>query len=66
VASAIAAARPESGTDMLIGTGRTPEGIIAAAAIALHGGRLCKAVSPTDSAERQKAIDAGHDLDRAP
>src|SRR4029078_11193490 len=31
-AAAIAAARPESGTDLLIGTGGTPEGIIAAAA----------------------------------
>jgi len=30
VAGAIAAARPESGTDMLIGIGGTPEGIIAA------------------------------------
>ena len=32
VAGAIAAARPDSGTDLLVGIGGTPEGIIAAAA----------------------------------
>jgi fructose-1,6-bisphosphatase II len=64
VAGAIAAARPESGTDMLIGTGGTPEGIIAAAAMRCMGGALQARLAPTDDAERQKAIDAGHDLDR--
>ena len=64
VAGAIAAARPESGTDLLIGTGGTPEGIIAAAAMRCIGGALQARLAPTDDAERQKAIDAGHDLDR--
>jgi fructose-1,6-bisphosphatase II len=64
VAGAIAAARPDSGTDMLIGTGGTPEGIIAAAAMRCMGGVLQGRLAPTDDAERQKAIDAGHDLDR--
>jgi fructose-1,6-bisphosphatase II len=64
VAGAIAAARPESGTDMLIGTGGTPEGIIAAAAMRCMGGALQARLAPTDDAERQNAIDAGHDLDR--
>jgi fructose-1,6-bisphosphatase II len=64
VAGAIAAARPESGTDILIGTGGTPEGIIAAAAMRCMGGSLQGRLAPTDDAERQKAIDAGHDLDR--
>ena len=40
VAGAIAAARPESGVDMLLGIGGTPEGIITAAAIACIGGSL--------------------------
>ncbi|MER2244312.1 class II fructose-bisphosphatase, partial [Rhodococcus sp. (in: high G+C Gram-positive bacteria)] len=40
VAGAIAAARPESGTDMLVGIGGTPEGIIAAAAMRCMGGSL--------------------------
>jgi fructose-1,6-bisphosphatase II len=61
VAGAIAAARPDSGTDMLIGTGGTPEGIIAAAAMRCMGGQLLARLAPTDAAERQKAIDAGHD-----
>jgi len=64
VAGAIAAARPESGTDMLIGIGGTPEGIIAAAAMRCMGGVLQARLAPTDDIERQKAIDAGHDLDR--
>ncbi|MGU3431849.1 class II fructose-bisphosphatase [Actinomycetes bacterium M1A6_2h] len=64
VAGAIAAARPDSGTDILIGTGGTPEGIIAAAAMRCMGGVLQGRLAPTDDAERQKAIDAGHDLDR--
>jgi fructose-1,6-bisphosphatase II len=64
VAGAIAVARPESGTDMLIGTGGTPEGIIVAAAMRCMGGALQARLAPTDDVERQKAIDAGHDLDR--
>ncbi len=64
VAGAIAAARPESGNDLLIGTGGTPEGIIAAAAMRCLGGALQARLAPTDDTERQKAIDAGHDLDR--
>ena len=64
VAGSIAAARPESGTDLLVGIGGTPEGIIAAAAMRCMGGVLQGKLAPTDDAERQKAIDAGHDLDR--
>ncbi|MFY2789358.1 class II fructose-bisphosphatase [Rhodococcus sp. KRD162] len=64
VAGAIAAARPDSGTDMLIGIGGTPEGIIAAAAMRCMDGAILGRLSPTDDEERQKAIDAGHDLDR--
>ncbi|MBH0775989.1 class II fructose-bisphosphatase [Nocardia bovistercoris] len=64
VAGAIAAARPDSGTDILVGIGGTPEGIIAAAAIRCMGGALQGMLAPKDDDERQKAIDAGHDLDR--
>lgn len=64
VAGAIAAARPDSGTDILVGIGGTPEGIIAAAAMRCMGGVLQGKLAPKDDAERQKAIDAGHDLDR--
>jgi fructose-1,6-bisphosphatase II len=64
VAGAISACRPGSGTDMLVGVGGTPEGIIAAAAIRCMGGAIQGQLAPKDDTERQKAIDAGHDLDR--
>jgi len=64
VAGAISACRPNSGTDMLVGIGGTPEGIIAAAAIRCVGGAVQATLAPPDDAERQKALDRGHDLDR--
>ncbi|RCS63333.1 class II fructose-bisphosphatase [Brachybacterium sp. JB7] len=63
VAGAIAAARG-AGVDMLLGTGGTPEGIIAACAVKATGGMLQGRLAPIDDAERQKALDAGHDLER--
>lgn len=64
VAGAIAAARPDSGTDILVGIGGTPEGIIAAAAMRCMGGEIQGKLAPKDDEEKHKAIDAGHDLDR--
>jgi fructose-1,6-bisphosphatase II len=64
VAGAISACRPLSGTDMLAGIGGTPEGIIAAAAIRCMGGAIQAQLAPKDDEERQKAIDAGYDLDQ--
>ena len=64
VAGAISAARPGTGVDLLLGVGGTPEGIIAAAALACMGGEIQAKLWPRDDEERQKAIDAGHDLDR--
>lgn len=64
VAGAIVAARPETGVDLLVGTGGTPEGIITACAIKAIGGVIQGRLAPTDDDERQRALDAGHDLDR--
>jgi fructose-1,6-bisphosphatase II len=64
VAGAISACRPNSGTDLLAGIGGTPEGIIAAAAIRCMGGAIQGKLAPKDDEERQKAIDAGYDLDQ--
>ena len=62
VAGGIQAALPDSGVDVLMGIGGSPEGVITAAAIRCTGGEiLCKAW-PRDEAERQQAIDAGVDL----
>lgn len=64
VAGGIAAALPENGVDMLLGIGGTPEGIITACAIKAMGGVIQGKLWPKDDEERQKALDAGHDLDR--
>ena len=62
VAGAIMAARDGTGVDLLLGIGGTPEGIIAACAIKCLGGTIQGRLAPRDEAERQRAIDAGHDL----
>ena len=64
VAGAVMAARPTTGVDLLLGIGGTPEGIIAACAIKCVGGVIQGKLWPKDDEEKQKAIDAGHDLDR--
>src|SRR3954453_11633769 len=64
VAGAIMAARPDTGIDLLLGVGGTPEGIISASAIKCLGGTIQGRLWPKDDAERQRALDAGHDLDR--
>ncbi|MEJ7741454.1 MAG: class II fructose-bisphosphatase [Nocardioidaceae bacterium] len=64
VAGAIMAARPDTGVDLLLGVGGTPEGIIAACAMKALGGVIQGRLWPTDDDERQRAIDAGHDLSR--
>ena len=63
VAGAIMAARPDTGVDLLLGIGGTPEGIITACAMKSMGGVIQGRLWPTDDEERQRAIDAGHDLD---
>jgi fructose-1,6-bisphosphatase II len=64
VAGAIMAARDGTGVDLLLGIGGTPEGIIAACAVKCLGGVILGKLAPRDDAERAKALDAGHDLDR--
>jgi fructose-1,6-bisphosphatase II len=64
VAGAISAARPDTGVDLLLGIGGTPEGIIAAAALKCTGGVIQARLWPRDDEERQNAIAAGHDLDK--
>jgi fructose-1,6-bisphosphatase II len=64
VAGAIMAVREGTGVDMLLGIGGTPEGIIAACAVTCLGGTIQGRLWPKDEAERRRALDAGHDLDR--
>jgi fructose-1,6-bisphosphatase II len=63
VAAGIQAALPNSGVDVLIGIGGTPEGVITAAALRCTGGEILCKPWPRDDAERQKCLDAGVDLD---
>ena len=53
-----------TGVDLLLGIGGTPEGIITACAIKCLGGVILGKLAPRDDAERERAVAAGHDLDR--
>lgn len=64
VAGAIMAMREGTGVDLLLGIGGTPEGIITACAVKCLGGTIQGMLWPRDAAERERAIAAGHDLDR--
>jgi fructose-1,6-bisphosphatase II len=64
VAPAIAAARPETGVDLLYGIGGTPEGVISAAALKCVGGGIQGKLWPRTPEERQALIDQGYDLGR--
>lgn len=64
VAGAISAARDSSGVDLLLGIGGTPEGVIAACALKCLGGVIQGRLWPRNEDERNRAIDAGYDLDR--
>ena len=64
VAASIQAALPETGVDVLMGIGGTPEGVLSAAAIRCIGGGIqCKAW-PRDEKERTAAIADGVNLDK--
>lgn len=61
---AIATSWPDAGVDMLIGTGGTPEGVTAAAALKCMGGEIQGLLAPRNEAERELAIAEGYDLSR--
>ena len=64
VAPAIAAARPETGVDMLYGIGGTPEGVISACALKCVGGGIQAKLWPRSDEERRALVAAGYDLHR--
>jgi fructose-1,6-bisphosphatase II len=64
ISGAISTAKRDSGIDILLGIGGSPEAVTAACAmLALRGEMQCK-LWPRDAAERQFAIDNGLDLDQ--
>jgi fructose-1,6-bisphosphatase II len=64
VAGAISVAVPDSGVDVLLGVGGTPEGVIAACALTCMGGMIQGRLWPRNDEERSTAIELGYDLDR--
>jgi fructose-1,6-bisphosphatase II len=64
VSAALLAVSDRSPVDVLWGIGGTPEGVISAAAIKCTGGQLLGRLWPRDDAERARASEAGHDLNR--
>jgi len=64
VAGAIMAARPNTGIDVLIGIGGTPEAVLAAAALICMDGEIQGRLWARDEAEAKHARSLGYDLDR--
>ncbi len=63
IAGALMTASPETGIDVLMGIGGSPEAVVGACALKCMGGDLQCKLWPRDEGERQKAIDHGMDLD---
>lgn len=63
VAGALMAAMPNSGVDVLMGIGGTPEGVIAACAIRALGGAMLGQLAPQKENERTVVEEAGLNLD---
>ncbi len=64
ISAAIATAKRDSGIDILLGIGGSPEAVTAACAMAALRGEMQCRLWPRDEEERAWAIDQGHDLDR--
>ena len=64
VAGAVEAARSNTGIDLLMGIGGTPEGIIAACAMKCLGGAIQGRLHPRSDEEREKAQAQGLDLNQ--
>jgi len=62
VAGALMAADPSCEVDVLMGTGGTPEGVLAACAIKGIGGGMLARLDPQSDKERQAIKDAGIDI----
>jgi fructose-1,6-bisphosphatase II len=66
IAAAMAPAIPDSGIDLYMGIGGSPEAVLAAAGIKCLGGDMQCKMWPRDEKERKKLIEDGHEkeLDR--
>jgi len=62
VQAAIATARDDSGIDVMLGIGGSPEGVLAAAALRCIGGEIQARLWARDDADREYAAERGYDL----
>jgi fructose-1,6-bisphosphatase II len=61
VAGALMAVIPGTGIDVMMGTGGTPEGVLAATAIRVLGGEMQGRLDPQSETEAQRVAEAGRD-----
>jgi fructose-1,6-bisphosphatase II len=64
VAAALMTAWPDSGVDVLIGIGGTPEGVLAACALRAMGGEIQGKLYARDEDELRRGREAGYDFDK--
>ena len=64
VVGALTTCFPDTGADILIGIGGTPEGVITACALKSLGGEQLGRLYVRNDDERRRALDAGYDLER--
>jgi fructose-1,6-bisphosphatase II len=64
VAGALMAAIPESGIDVLMGTGGSPEGVLAACAMRCLGGNIQCKLSARNDEEKRRMAEYGYSLDK--
>jgi fructose-1,6-bisphosphatase II len=64
VAAALMTAWPESGVDVLIGIGGTPEGVLAACALRAMGGEIQGKLFARDEDELRRGREAGYNFDK--
>ncbi len=64
VAGALIAVMPGTGVDLMMGTGGTPEGVLAATAIRIMGGEMQGMLAPQSETEKKAVLAAGYRLDQ--
>lgn len=64
VAPSLMAALPDTGVDVVMGIGGTPEGVITACAMHGLGGEIQGRLAPQSDYERERVLAAGMDLER--
>lgn len=64
ISGSLMAAMDDTGVDILMGVGGSPEAVITACALKCMGGDMQCKLWPRDEKERQWALDNGHDLDK--